>query len=182
MWLAQREHTRHELQAKLQRWVKAVGVRPSSDAAASVPVDERVRDQAAPSAADIGPLLDQLEADGHLSDRRFVESRVHARSARFGLRRIEQELQRHGTALDDDARATLRASEAARARQLWAAKYGRPAVDLAERLRQMRFLAGRGFSTDVIRQTVAGDERPSPDDVDTKPALHQGLRRRSMLK
>jgi regulatory protein len=160
MWLAQREHTRQELGRKLRRWVKALEARPSSDAQPDTPA-------AAPDAGDIESLLDKLQADGHLSDQRFVESRVHARSARFGNRRIEQELRRHGAVLDEPRRAELRTSEAERARHVWATRYGCPAADAAERARQMRFLAGRGFSADVIRRVVAGaDAEDDPSDAD----------------
>jgi regulatory protein len=160
MWLAQREHTRQELAQKLRRWVKALETRTSLGAQS---------DMSGPAldAGGIESLLDKLQADGHLSDQRFVESRVHARSARFGNRRIEQELRRHGAVLDDPGRAELRASEAERARQVWATKYGRPAMDAAERLRQMRFLAGRGFSAEVIRRVVAaGDGEDNLTEVD----------------
>jgi regulatory protein len=151
MWLAQREHTRQELAQKLRRWVKALEARPSLG-------DQPATPRPAIDAGEVESLLDKLQADGHLCERRFVESRVHARSARFGNRRIEQELRRLGVALDEPARAELRASETARARHLWATRYRRPAADAAERLRQMRFLAGRGFSAEVIRRVVAGGE------------------------
>ena len=160
MWLAQREHTRQELGQKLRRWVKALEARQSLGAQPETPAP-------VPDAGGIEALLDRLQADGHLSDQRFVDSRVHARSARFGNRRIEQELRRHGAVLDEPRRAELRASEAERARQVWATRYGRPAADAAERARQMRFLAGRGFSADVIRRVVAGgDAEDDPSDAD----------------
>jgi regulatory protein len=160
MWLAQREHSRQELAHKLRRWVKALEARQSLGAQPDMPAS-------VPDAGSIESLLDKLQADGHLSDQRFVESRVHARIARFGNRRIEQELRRYGAALDEPGRAELRASEAERARQVWDAKYGRPAANPAERSRQMRFLAGRGFSADVIRRVVAGeDAEDDPSDAD----------------
>jgi regulatory protein len=148
MWLAQREHTRQELAQKLQRWAKAIHTR-----AAASPLHEP---PPLPGAGEIDALLDKLQADGHLSNQRFVESRVNARQGRFGNWRIEQELRRHGAALDENGRAQLRASEVERARRVWLLKYGQPAVDAAGRARQMRFLAGRGFSADVIRRVVAG--------------------------
>jgi regulatory protein len=93
-----------------------------------------------------------------LSQERFVEGRVRARAARVGNRRIEQELAQHGVALDSATRAQLQASEFARARDVWARKYGHPPADTAEKLRQMRFLAGRGFSADVVRRVVGGKD------------------------
>ena len=141
-WLAQREHSRLELRRKLL-------------AAA------RRRDADGPEAPDPGAeveaVLDWLVAQRHLNEARFVESRVHARSVRFGSRRIAQELAQHGVALPPEAAADLQSTEFERAREVWARKFGtEPAADPAVRLRQMRFLAGRGFAPDVIRRVVRG--------------------------
>ena len=107
-------------------------------------------------AAEVDALLQWLEQHGHLSDARFTESRVNARQARFGNRRIQQELQQHGVRLGTEARQALQQTELARAAELWRRKYGAPAADAAGRVRQMRFLAGRGFSLDVVRRVVQG--------------------------
>jgi regulatory protein len=144
-WLAQREHSRVELRRKLMRAA-------------------RLRDAEPPEAADAGgagnevdALLDWLATEGHLSQARFVESRLHARSARFGNRRIVQELAQHGLALDADAAQRLAHGELERARAVWSRKYGGQAPqDAAGRARQMRFLAARGFSAEVIRRVVRG--------------------------
>jgi regulatory protein len=149
-WLAQREHSRVELRRKLLR---AARLR-----------DAEIED--APDAgAEIDALLDWLTAHRHLSEARFVESRVHAREQRFGQRRIAQELKQHGAVLDADAAQRLRASEFERARVVWARKFGQaPATDAAARAKQMRFLAGRGFAPDVIRRVVRGAEDGMPED------------------
>jgi regulatory protein len=147
MLLAQREHSRIELRRKLM---------PMARAAQSPDADEAVRRLAAEQHVDA--LLDWLEANQYLSQARFVESRLHARSARYGNRRIEQELSQHGIALDADARRTLRDSEYARAHEVWLRKFGAPAPDAAGRVRQMRFLVNRGFSADVVRRVVRADD------------------------
>jgi regulatory protein len=108
-------------------------------------------------AAEVEALLDQLSAQGHLSDARFVESRVHARSARFGNRRIELELRQHGVALDPQLQQQLRATELARAREVWRKKFGHTRADAAGRARQARFLAARGFTAEVVHKIVSGD-------------------------
>jgi regulatory protein len=143
-WLAQREHSRLELRRKL---LSAARQR-DEDTAASDAADPQVEVEA---------LLDWLAAHRHLSETRFVETRVHAREARFGQRRIAQELRQHGTSLDADTAERLRESEFDRARAVWARKFGTaPPADAAARTRQMRFLAGRGFAADVIRRVVRG--------------------------
>jgi regulatory protein len=143
-WLAQREHSRQELRAKLLR-IRRDGEVPG-------PTEEEVE-----------AVIEWLVAKGHLSDARFIESRVHARQQRFGNLRIRQELQQHGLALDADAQQALKSSEFERAREVWVRKFGAPADDAFGRARQMRFLAGRGFSADVIRQVVRGgaDDEPA---------------------
>ena len=47
---------------------------------------------------------------------------------------------------------------------VWRRKYGTPAADAAGRVRQMRFLVGRGFSSDVVRRVVQGV--PADDGAD----------------
>ncbi len=144
-WLSQREHSRIELRRKLMR---AARLRDEA-AAADVTASDR--------ATEVETLLDWLAENSYLSEARFVESRVHARAARFGQRRITYELGQHGTTLDTDMAERLRASEFARAQALWARRFGaEPATDAALRAKQMRFLAGRGFASDVIRRVVKG--------------------------
>lgn len=106
-------------------------------------------------------LLDRLESRRLLSDQRFTESLIHRRGARYGVAMIRQELARHGVS-DDEAQESLerlRASEFDRAREVWRKRFGeQPAADSAERLRQMRFLASRGFSHEVIRRLLRRDD------------------------
>ena len=103
-------------------------------------------------------MLEQLQQQRLLSDERFAGMVARTRGARFGAARVRQELKAHG--LDDalvrETVADLSASELSRARALWARRFGAPAADAAGRLRQMRFLAGRGFAPEVIRKVVGG--------------------------
>ncbi len=160
-WLAQREHSRQELRDKLLRLLQRSLTAEHDNAADTA-------DSGDP-ATEVEAVLVWLEQHGHLSDARFTESRVHARQSRFGNRRIQQELQQHGLALDAEARQALAQSELARANEVWRRKYGAPAADAAGRVRQMRFLAGRGFSMEVVHRVVktgapVADNPPSADD------------------
>ena len=132
--LARREHSRAELGRKLARYA------------------------ASPAEADA--VLDQLQAQRLLSDERFAGMVARTRGARFGTARVRQELKAHGLdqSLVRETVAELRASEMSRARALWARRFGTPAADATERLKQMRFLAGRGFAPEVIRKVVGGRE------------------------
>ena len=160
-WLAQREHSRQELRDKLLRLLQRSLTAEPANAAETA--------SAGDPAAEVEAVLAWLAQHGHLSDARFAESRVHARQSRFGNRRIQQELQQHGLALDADARQALAQSELARANDVWRRKYGVAATDAAGRVRQMRFLAGRGFSMDVVHRVVKtgaleADSLQSADD------------------
>ncbi len=148
-WLAQREHSRSELRRKLLRYAEA----EADEAGAAERVEQ---------------LLDALQAKGLLSEERFVESRVRLRSTGMGTKRIQMELARHGLKLPPQALQQLRHNELQRAAELCRRRFGAPAGDPSERARRMRFLAGRGFSGDVIRRVLAGghagpDEEPPSD-------------------
>jgi regulatory protein len=154
-WLAQREHSRSELRRKLLR----AALPPAAEAEGAADADSASAD----AAAKVEQLLEQLQSKGLLSEERFIEGRVRVRAAGMGTRRIEQELARHGLKLPAQPLQQLRDSELERATQLWRRRFGMPAQDLRERGRQMRFLAGRGFSGEVIRQVLATGAAP-PDD------------------
>jgi len=149
-WLAQREHSRVDLRRRLLRLARESATAQAGDADPdATPADPT---------PEVDALLDWLVANRCLSDARFVESRVNARSARYGNLRIRQELSQHGTALDAVAAERLKDSELARAHAVWARKFGgAPARAPSERARQMRFLAGRGFSADVIRRVIRSE-------------------------
>ena len=126
---------------------------PGSDDA---PADDEL-ERSDPEAA-VDQLLDWLVAHQYLSETRFVESRVNARSRKQGALRIKLELSRHGLALEPDQAATLRATEFARAQALWQRKFGTVATEARERAKQARFLASRGFAADVVRRIVGGQD------------------------
>jgi regulatory protein len=147
-WLAQREQSRAELRRKLLPF--AVAESEAADQAGAPPLE------LAPSER-IEALLDWLEAHHYLSQQRFAESRVHARAPRFGNLRIRQELKQHQVALSAEAAQALKESELQRARAVLERKFAAPPATLAERAKQARFLAGRGFSAEVIARALRRD-------------------------
>ena len=119
--------------------------------------------------AEVDALLDWLEANRFLSDTRFAESRVHARQARFGLLRIENELARHEVDLPPELAQSLAGSELDRAAAVRERRFARLPGDAEERAAQSRFLLGRGFAPDVVQRlmrrltrSVAGEGRGAP--------------------
>jgi len=163
-WLAQREHSRIELRGKLLRLLSRAAARPANAA-------DRAQPDPPDPAIEVEALLQWLESHGYLSQQRFVESRVQARQSKFGNLRIQQELQQHGVKLDPEAKQALKETELQRAREVWGKKYTTPAPDAAGRVKQARFLAGRGFSMDVVRQVIRVGRRGGQPDAEADAAL-----------
>jgi regulatory protein len=103
-------------------------------------------------------VLDELQAKDFISEPRVIESVINRRASRFGAARIRHELQGKGLQAEAVAAAvqSLKATEVERAREVWRKKFGTPAADAAERGKQMRFLAARGFGSDAIGRVVSG--------------------------
>jgi regulatory protein len=114
----------------------------------------------------VDEVLAWLRAHHYLSEERFVESRIHARASRYGNLRIRQELAQHKLALSAEAAQVLKESEQERALEVWRRKFGEAPADAAQRARQSRFLAQRGFSPEVIGRVM----RQSGREIDGRPA------------
>jgi regulatory protein len=166
-WLAQRDQSRLELKRKLLRRAQrdaaeaAAGKATSEDAApqdaladATDATDASDASDASDATAEVEALLDWLEAQGFLSDERFVESRVHAREARFGNLRIRSELGQHGLAASPPLLQALVESELARAATVRERRFPELPRSAAERAAQCRFLAARGFSPEAIHRLM----------------------------
>ena len=133
--LARREHTRAEMRRKLS---------PHSE-----------------SPEQVEQLLDALVARGWLSEARFAESRANALARKFGSLKIEHDLSSRGVSAEvvEHAVEQARTQELDNCRAAWKRKFGVLPQNAAERGRQMRFLAGRGFSAEALRQVLkAGEE------------------------
>ncbi|MGE4341083.1 MAG: recombination regulator RecX [Pigmentiphaga sp.] len=144
-FLARRDHSSQELARKLGRH--------STDA------------------AEIEQVIARLQAQGLLSEANFANSLVRRRAPGKGTARVLQELRQHGVsaAALDEARETLASTETERAREAWLKRFGQPAATPQDRMRQMRFLAGRGFAHDVIRRVVPAAGRPDEGLDDSPP-------------
>jgi regulatory protein len=140
-YLSRREYSRAELSRKLRPYVE--------------------------EADSLEALLDGLEHDGWLSNERFVESVVHRRASRMGGSRIIHELKRHsvGDSLISETADKLAQTETARARSVWEKKYGVLPETPAERAKQARFLAARGFSGGTIGKILKGADEDWSDEI-----------------
>ncbi len=171
--LAQRDHSRIELQRKLMRHARAEVERarasehrgaedePCSDSDADAGSDS---DAVAvlPAADRVAEVLDWLQSHRYLSEERFAESRVHARAPKFGNLRIRHELSQHGVTLTPEALQQLAQTEFERAREVRQRKFDTPPANATEQARQARFLAARGFSADVVGRLMRQVGRAAP--------------------
>ncbi len=130
--LSAREHSRAELERKLQPFEEEPGA--------------------------IAKVLDSLAAKDFINEDRVLDSVLNRRAGKLGAVRIKQELQAKGLAPEavSQAVAQLRLTEPERAREVWRKKFGVQPANPAERAKQMRFLAGRGFGADTIHRVVSG--------------------------
>ena len=133
-YLARREHSRLELERKLA---------PHAE-----------------NPEELSNVLDVLEQRGLLSARRMVEQVVHGRRSKFGSQRIAHELREKGIdeSLIAEALPRLKETELDAAREVWQKKFGVMPADAKERGRQVRFLMGRGFASDVIHKVLRHDD------------------------
>jgi regulatory protein len=128
--LARREHSRQELRRKLEPYA---AIRQELEA-----------------------LLDDLQAQGWMSEERLADQLVRAAAGRYGTRKVLQQLVDRGVSAEVATQACVRAraGELESARLVWRKRFGKLAVDLRERARQTRFLHQRGFDPEVIRQVL----------------------------
>ncbi len=124
--LARREYARAELEARL---ISAGGNR-----------DE------------VRSTLDDLAAQGLLSDQRFARAVVGQKAGRLSRRSIAGGLKAKGVAPSDieDALRDANLDDDAALKSLWERRFGEPPANDKEKARQVRYLQARGFSVSAI--------------------------------
>lgn len=112
---------------------------------------------------EIDELLDSLANEGLQSDARYAENYIRSRRQRgFGPLKIRLELQRRGISSDlmdslinDDHIDADHQTWLDIARREYAKKFGdQTAESMQEKARRARFLQARGFTGDIIRETL----------------------------
>ena len=130
--LARREHSREELRRKL--------------------VPKLVEGD------DLDAVLDDLAARGWLSDARYAEQSIRAKSRRYGPLKLAHALR--ATGVDDEAieAAFRKAGEdgVSNLESIWKTRFKALPTDDRERARQVRFLQGRGFALEDILRFMKG--------------------------
>jgi regulatory protein len=158
--LSRREYTRAELRRKLllaeeadARKALLAGVAAGPDALE--PITEALLEC-------LDSLLDELEGNRLLSDRRYAEVLVSSKGDRYGVARLSRTLVTQGVGgpVADEALAPLRTTQRERALAIWKRRFGRPPSDLRERARQHRFLIGRGFDPATVSWVLKQGSHP----------------------
>lgn len=140
--LAQREHSSLELRRKLLAALQRAAERADEPA----PEDGETR---------VDALIEQLLAQGLLSEQRYIDSRLRSRSPRLGARRLAAELAQQGLKPAGETWDELQANEPERAQALLLRRFGdQPPTDLKELARRQRFLIGRGFAPDLVQKLL----------------------------
>jgi len=159
--LSRRDFSRAELRGRLLRGsafrkTSAAEAGSGDASAARAGSAEAEPAEAFVKAAEVERVLDMVQAQGLLSEQRFVDGFVRTRAGRFGPVRLRHELLRRGVEPEriDAALKRLQADEYANAQALWQKRFRLSPADARERARQSRFLAARGFSHDVIRRVL----------------------------
>ena len=162
--LSRRECSEKELRQRLQRYTDDMGA--------------------------INAVVSRLQRENWQSDERFVESFVQSREQRWGNQKIFHALSQHDLDSEQlsELKEELKDSEYQRAREVWIRrfgdKYGVSLYDTAtsgddgflseteqqsfeeqakEKAKQLRFLASRGFSADVVYKVVNSRGAPEED-------------------
>ncbi|MEZ5739608.1 MAG: regulatory protein RecX [Burkholderiaceae bacterium] len=165
-FLSRRDYSRAELQKRL-----AVAPRPRPASrrglvASAVGQPAPVRPEP-PDPRLIEQVLDELVGRGYLSDERFAGSLARRAREKYGPARLAQLMRQHQIEPTVAAPiiASERASEAQRAHAVWARRFDKPPADLAERARQTRYLASRGFSGAIIAKVLRLAGASTDDDA-----------------
>lgn len=130
-WLARREYSVYELERRLTGKGYAEGL--------------------------VSEVLEFLRSHDLVSDRRFAESLVRARTERgYGPMKISHELRSKGVddalveqVLEDDVEHWV-----ARLREIWEKRFGEPPGTYQEWARQARGLQSRGFTAEQVRRVI----------------------------
>ncbi|MDY3331447.1 MAG: recombination regulator RecX [Pelistega sp.] len=108
--------------------------------------------------AQIDTVIARLQKENWQSDERFAENFVLFRQQRWGNLKILQALRQHHLSAETVAtlKENLQATELERAVEVWERKFhGQYPTSPQEKAKQMRFLASRGFSADVVYKVIS---------------------------
>jgi|TARA_B110000503_G_scaffold32900_2_gene53457 regulatory protein len=103
-------------------------------------------------------MLSDLESNAWLSDKRFAEQYIFSKKIKYGIKKIAYELKIRGVneLIISEAIGSIRAEEFSLAQAIWKKKFKGPPQDNQEKIKQIRFLQGRGIDSSVIQKILSG--------------------------
>ena len=112
---------------------------------------ERLLGKGAPR-DEVASVLDELAAQGLLSNDRYARAVVAQKSGSYSRRSIRGELKRKGVGVEaiDAALTDATIEDDAAMRALWQRRFGALPANDREKARQVRFLQSRGFDLSAI--------------------------------
>lgn len=101
---------------------------------------------------EVAAVLDELSAQGLLSNERFAHALVAQKSGSYSRRSIRGELKRKGVSGEaiDGALGDASIDDDTALSALWRRRFGAAPTDEREKARQVRFLQSRGFELSAI--------------------------------
>lgn len=110
---------------------------------------------------ELAAALDELEAKGFISATRVVASTLHQKAPRYGSARVLHDLKAKGIEGEqlEEATLALKETEYERATAVWSRKFDSPYTSPNEYARQARFLAGRGFSAELVGRVLRATQQ-----------------------
>lgn len=129
-YLSRREHSKVELRQKLQPYAQ---------------------DQ-----SEIEDLLVFLQNGNWQSDERFALSLANRRMPRYGWLKLQYELQQHDIdeAIINNLKQQFQNNEYQRALDVYQRKFDTPPNDPKQYAKQYRFMASRGFSSNIVHSII----------------------------
>ena len=103
-------------------------------------------------------MLSDLESNAWLSDKRFAEQYIFSKKIKYGIKKIAYELKIRGVneLIISEAIGSIRAEEFSLAQAILKKKFKGPPQDNQEKIKQIRFLQGRGIDSSVIQKILSG--------------------------
>ena len=103
-------------------------------------------------------MLSELVNNSWLSDKRFSEQFIFSKKNKLGIKKIAYELKSKGVdeLIISHAIDSIKSEEFSLAQGIWKKKFKDLPVDNQEKVKQIRFLQGRGIDPFIIQKILSG--------------------------
>jgi len=112
-------------------------------------------------------VLAQLNGKNWQSDQRYAEQLLRAKGNRHGSLRLRHAMREKGLDAEIIEQTLAGQNDLEQAQAVWQRKFGALPLTREDKARQMRFLASRGFPSEVIHKVLAGSRDDMDEQYDT---------------